>query len=44
MAAALIAAGLNGESIIENAEAVNKSCPEFSEQLKASGGNFNVII
>ena len=44
MAAALIAAGRNGESIIENAEAVNKSCPEFSEQFKASGGNFNVII
>ena len=44
MAAALIAAGLNGESIIENAEALNKSCPEFSEQFKASGGNFNVII
>ena len=44
MAAALIAAGLNGESVIENAEAVNKSCPEFWEQFKALGGNFNVII
>ncbi len=44
MAAAVIAAGLNGESVIENAEAVNKSCPEFWEQFNALGGNFNVII
>lgn len=44
MTAAIIAAGLNGESVIENAEAVNKSCPEFWEQFKALGGNFNVII
>ena len=42
---ALAVAGLNtdGETVIETAEAVNVTFPEFSELLKSCGGNVEII-
>jgi 3-phosphoshikimate 1-carboxyvinyltransferase len=37
MAAAVAALGADGEVIIEEAEAINKSYPDFYEHLKALG-------
>jgi 3-phosphoshikimate 1-carboxyvinyltransferase len=37
MAAAVAALGADGEVLIEEAEAINKSYPDFYEHLKALG-------
>jgi 3-phosphoshikimate 1-carboxyvinyltransferase len=39
MAAAVAALGADGEVLIEEAEAINKSYPDFYEHLKALGSS-----
>lgn len=44
MSAAALAAGADGDSVIEDAEYYAKSYPEFIEDIKKAGGDGNVII
>ena len=44
MSCAILAAGADGDSIIECAESVAKSYPDFYEDYKAIGGKADVII
>lgn len=44
MAAAIAAAGIDGELIIKGAESAEKSYPDFFKDYKQLGGNANVIV
>ena len=42
MACAVAALGANSETVIEEADAVNKSYPDFYEDLKSLGANVSL--